>query len=429
MPPINIPLSNTAFNLDSSEVAGFFGGEEAVAAMGSTLHLFRGQKWLGWYNSPGSYHAAKQYGKLANNRFWDALFPGKNLEPTEFFGFDGMPGPEFISWSSGERLKTTGYIAHTVARAAQTAKGIQVLPKYPMGHCSRPSHVTVVDLPVVGEVSPAPLHGRSFLAACATIFFSAASCVACGVFGDWYCFAMILLGIISNGLSSCVIGSGELQLLKPSQYGYRDTSGDGILIAGPEVVILCGGYGTVGAMVTASLKLKYPGGPEHRAIGICSLFQYTQFLVQLLLIPQGTLFGQIMFLGTFVVSWVYNCYLASMVNSNEILYELMMKTLNKPKIQRFKSQTRTTMVTLALLILNPSDPEEFFDLLLPKGTSVWDSWREKVLAQYRSRDEFNFDISKIDLSSHEGSLLVDLLQDAETAYSAYQDHFVNNHTS
>ena len=37
----------------------------------------------------------------------------------------------------------------------------------------------------------------------------------------------------------------------------------------------------------------------------------THFVAQLLLIPQGSLFGHIMFLVSFAVSWVDNSYLSS----------------------------------------------------------------------------------------------------------------------
>jgi hypothetical protein len=31
---------------------------------------------------------ARQYGKLANNRFWDTPFPGLHVDPAIFFGLD-----------------------------------------------------------------------------------------------------------------------------------------------------------------------------------------------------------------------------------------------------------------------------------------------------------------------------------------------------
>ncbi|EGO20228.1 hypothetical protein SERLADRAFT_400382 [Serpula lacrymans var. lacrymans S7.9] len=76
MPPI--PLQHSDFTLDASGVAGFFGGDEAISAM-ATVHMYESRKWLGWYNSPGSYTVAKRYGQLANSRFWDGLFPRTTL--------------------------------------------------------------------------------------------------------------------------------------------------------------------------------------------------------------------------------------------------------------------------------------------------------------------------------------------------------------
>ncbi|OBZ66307.1 hypothetical protein A0H81_13874 [Grifola frondosa] len=86
------PSAKLSVTLDSSGVAGFFGGDEAVSAM-ATVHVYGGRKWLGWYNSPGSYEIAKRYGQLANSRFWDGLFPGINVDPAQLFELDGYKGP------------------------------------------------------------------------------------------------------------------------------------------------------------------------------------------------------------------------------------------------------------------------------------------------------------------------------------------------
>ncbi|KIM57350.1 hypothetical protein SCLCIDRAFT_10503 [Scleroderma citrinum Foug A] len=58
------PFRHSNFSLDTSGVAGVFGGEEAISAM-ATVHVYEHRKWLGWYNSPGSYEIAQRYGRLA----------------------------------------------------------------------------------------------------------------------------------------------------------------------------------------------------------------------------------------------------------------------------------------------------------------------------------------------------------------------------
>jgi hypothetical protein len=50
-----MPLNAAKFNLNFSGVAGFFGGKETVNAM-SAVNIYGMRKYLGWYNSPGSYN-------------------------------------------------------------------------------------------------------------------------------------------------------------------------------------------------------------------------------------------------------------------------------------------------------------------------------------------------------------------------------------
>jgi hypothetical protein len=100
MPPLPAPLEGTKFQLNASGIAGFFGGEEAVSAM-STVHIYKGRRWLGWYNSPGSYNVAKRYGRLARAPIWAALFPGFYVDPVTLFGMSGTTGPQFVATHSG----------------------------------------------------------------------------------------------------------------------------------------------------------------------------------------------------------------------------------------------------------------------------------------------------------------------------------------
>lgn len=118
---INLSLNKASLTLDTSGVMGFFGGEEALSTM-STVHLYRGRRWLGWYNSPGSYTVAKKFGQLAKSRFWDGIFPGPNPTPEEMFGLDGKVGPRFIGVFSGTDMTTTGHLAYLTAQKAKEAK-------------------------------------------------------------------------------------------------------------------------------------------------------------------------------------------------------------------------------------------------------------------------------------------------------------------
>ncbi|KAG2343630.1 hypothetical protein BDR05DRAFT_286273 [Suillus weaverae] len=77
-----------------------------------------------------------------------------------------------------------------------------------------------------------------------------------------------------------------------------------------------------------------------------------QSLLQLLLIPQGTLFGQIMFLSSFIISWVYNLYLSSL-DKEKIQQQLLFKTPKVGLMSGFELSTRPTAAVFATLVLRP----------------------------------------------------------------------------
>ncbi|PIL32577.1 hypothetical protein GSI_05280 [Ganoderma sinense ZZ0214-1] len=92
---IDASVSKAISTLRPISLTGLFGGDTAVAAMG-TVHLFA-HRWIcRWYNTPGSYEIAKRYGQLANVWFWDGLFPGGTHDPSELFKLNGMKGPPFL---------------------------------------------------------------------------------------------------------------------------------------------------------------------------------------------------------------------------------------------------------------------------------------------------------------------------------------------
>ncbi|KAF8957825.1 hypothetical protein BDZ97DRAFT_1706425 [Flammula alnicola] len=111
---MKIPLKHSSCSLDVSGIAGFFGGEESLAAM-SSVHLIRGRRWLGWYNSPGSLYVAKKYGTLARSRIWDGLFPGANVDPSSLLELDGKHGPRYLGVYSETNLTQTGHLAYLLA--------------------------------------------------------------------------------------------------------------------------------------------------------------------------------------------------------------------------------------------------------------------------------------------------------------------------
>ena len=56
---------------------------------------------------------------------------------------------------------------------------------------------------------------RTYLFPLLPIFASAATAVACALFGDWICFSMIVLGMVASGTSCWMIGTGNAYFCFP----------------------------------------------------------------------------------------------------------------------------------------------------------------------------------------------------------------------
>lgn len=151
---------------------------------------------------------------------------------------------------------------------------------------------------------------------------------------------MIILGVICNGLSCYAIGSATLEFIPPTSSQYSPP-GDGILLgsAGSRVVVVKGSERVVARVMRGRFNLRYGSEPKYHNISFISLALTTQFLLQLFIIPQGKLFGQIMFLSSLSVSWIFNAYLASVdrqdlqkeILTTAILGNLRLDTVGLPK--------------------------------------------------------------------------------------------------
>ncbi|CDO69120.1 hypothetical protein BN946_scf185042.g22 [Trametes cinnabarina] len=431
---IKIPLRDSRFNLDISGVAGFFGGDVAVTAM-ATVHIYQGRKWLGWYNSPGSYEIAKRYGQLGRSRFWDGLYPGVNVDPAVLFELDGMPGPKYRGVHSGTTMLKTGHLAHLFLQECKD------IPRSEMIHVDCPRVSSPIALTVVNlHHQPRPeehprLFRHSTSLACIPIVASLATCIACFVYEDWYCAAMILLGILTSGVSCYVIGTGRFTFTHP-RHARGAPPGDGVLIADDEIIVLKGPEDAVTPITRGRFSLKFTSEPEYHNIGVCSMLLTTQFLAQLLLVPQGEIFGQLMFLSSLAVSWGYNSYLSSLDRESfqrRILVEQVLQ-LRADARRKYEFGTRTAMVVYVLLVLSPAQPSEalrkILDDLLPNETPVWNVWKSVVVEKVCSRSEWSdgthaqgkpvFDrTANHGLRGEELKLLHTFFLDAEAAFYRY----------
>ena len=121
------------------------------------------------------------------------------------------------------------------------------------------------------------------------------------------------------------------------------------------------------------------GQPRNFGMGFFSILLTARVLVQLL-IPNGVLFEQVMFVSTLAVSWGYNTYLSS-INSGFIQTTILRKISppNETNIQSF--ELRMSTVACFAFQRDSNDP-------LPDQSSiVWDAQVLPSTTEVRMRPE------------------------------------------
>ncbi|KDR74941.1 hypothetical protein GALMADRAFT_211824 [Galerina marginata CBS 339.88] len=436
LPLIPPPLQNSSFTLDIFSIAGFFGGDEVIQAM-ATLHLYKGRKWRGWYNSPGTYAVAKSFGRMANSRFWRGLFPGTTQDPATAFGMDGKKGPKYLGALSGTEI-TTGHTGYLLAEYVKSLNGLDLRDE---GHrITKATSVTVIDVRSVENLDN--LSAPSSLLHLLLSYFTMISSIACAVFSlilfdDKVCFAAILLGTLIGGISSIIIGFGDLSLQSVFSPAPGSPPGDGVLV-GEEIVVVRGTEANVNAITKGKFHLKLIGSPKYHIIGVCSMLYFLQFITQLFLIPQGSLPGQLMFLTSFAIAWVNNCALAS-IDKEAIQMDVLAQSV-KMDIKKYKLPSRTMATLFTCLALHRSpeelatspeygdfDPERLLKYMLPNNTTVWQAWRQVVMDVLQSKQPPEYFDTAVNgpklsgLRSDQKSLLKTLLNDAGVTYKKYYE--------
>ncbi|KAF7440837.1 hypothetical protein PC9H_001185 [Pleurotus ostreatus] len=476
------PLNHANFNLNIGGIVAFLGGEEAISAMES-MHFYRYRKWLGWYNSPGAYIIAKHYGRLARSQIWDGIYPGPNDEPAKLLGLDGEHGPPYRGIVSGTILSDTGHVGHVFAQhcenletnlsqyslnaafikpAQQTTNAVGTKPRHP----TKAVNVIVVDLeettssegaeepgqiPVKLGDTKSPLWPVAI--ASVPISLNIACCIICGLYEEWFAFGVILYGILCNGIASYFIGSAKIYLKHtiPSQHS---PPGNGILEYKSDTLIVCrGSEKVINYVVKGRFIVRYGHEEDKEAtryhqIGFSAMLLTTQAIAQLFLIPISGLFGQIMFLSTLAISWIYNAFLSS-IDKERLQQQLLTQYLpfknNACTGTKVQLPTRTSAVVFALLCGLPDlqgDPQanaecatEIMSNLLPKGTEVWRRWQAEVAKRIRelSSTEHSTSLPPADgpfrfaeyddkgLKETDKNLLKVLIDDARGGYESYYE--------
>ncbi|KAI6129620.1 hypothetical protein EDD16DRAFT_1701057 [Pisolithus croceorrhizus] len=412
-----IPLQGSTFSLGILAVAGLFGGEHALSATG-TIPLYKQRRWLGWYNSPGSYVVAMRYGELAKSSLFNGLFPGRRTEPTALLEVDGRSGPKFRAAHSGTVMEETGHLAALFAEGCREMQGVPV-----EGRVTRRVGVTIAQLEHIPELEVSSKVDPSCLPLFASIpvLVSVSTCAMCAVAHDWYSFSVILLGMLANGISSLVLGSGIFYFTHPGP-AKGSPAGDGVLFADNEIIVLKGEEGAVNTITRGSFGLRFATEPHYHDIGWCSVLLLLQFIAQLVLVPQGAPFGQLMFVVSLGVSWGYNIWLSSLDKEKIQRDFLVNNVLQRPKVHKYSLGTRTSTAVFVLLACGSQKVERLLDDLLPNNTKVWMQWKASIINRLEEGGSLVFqpsDWADSSLSGEERALLEILYKDAQSAYEGF----------
>lgn len=430
--PLQVPLANVNFSLDPTQIAGFLGADAALAAM-MLPHIHGQRKWWGWYNCPGSYYLAKRYGQLARLKFWSPSYQSSAVPQDLADELTGVMGPTYTAARSGATLQSTGPLASMLVEECRELESVEV-----GGRHSAVMDVAIVKLKREPEELEYPRvpHTLSRRLAILPILVTMATGIACYQYGDFYSAAVIFFSALCHGIACQVMGNTKFtyQHRIPQQTARLAS---GWLEASRSFVVLCGTEAAVAPITRGRFSLQFDeskghGSREHRIVTGCSILLGIQFLLQLLLVPQGGLFGQTMFIASVVAAWFYHRLVLAHGKETVERRILMSDVLGKPTIEKFRFGTRTAAAVFAVLALRPhigEDVEARLQALLPKDTPVWQLWHRVVaqkitLGQPLRFEECDWEWQKMrGLWFIEDSLLfITLLKDAETAYAAYTEH-------
>ncbi|KAI6030110.1 hypothetical protein EDC04DRAFT_2898640 [Pisolithus marmoratus] len=428
-----LPLVNSPFILDSAGVAGLLGGDEAVSTVALT-QICGGRSWLGWYNSPGSYVVGKRFQQLARSARSTALRSDSgrhkltSVDPTLLFEHDGLSkGPAYKGIYSGTSMQATGPLAYLLTKKSAKASNITI-----EGRTTHSVNVSITRI-TDSEASSQPqvkLHQRPRFLALLPIAASVGTCVTCGFYRQWYAFSMILLGILARGLTCLFIGCGKLVLDHPRP-AKGSPNGDGILGSDEDFILLKGSESVINAATRGKFFLRFPSKHARRMAELCSTLLIVQAIAQLIFIPQGQLFGKLMFVISLICSGAYNLWLSS-VDKGDVEETILESVLGEHKLYKFELPNRCSAVVFMLLVFNdgdePPDPrvlKRIMNAYLPLDSPVWEKWKEIVIDQLKHGQALQFDDSHWnhkDFSEGDRQLLQDLLEDAEVVYNALENN-------
>lgn len=132
---------------------------------------------------------------------------------------------------------------------------------------------------------------------------------------------------------------------------------------------------------------------KHATIHMGLSAMMIQFLMQIILIPQGTLFGQLMFATSLGLSSIYNVYLATRQDSFQTRFLLDLYGLKESSFKRTLLTSKAGMAVFACLALRHLPlyaPRKILNTLVEGEGVVWGRWKELVVRKLESGEPVEF---------------------------------------
>ncbi|KIO05933.1 hypothetical protein M404DRAFT_25185 [Pisolithus tinctorius Marx 270] len=437
-----LPFANSTFVLNSTAMAGLLGGEEATSTVALT-QIYDRRKWLGWYNSPGSYVMGKHFRRLARSAKVDIVYDNGpesgtasgsqmvHIDPTLLFEHEGWSkGPAFKGIFSGTSIDATGPLASQLMKKATKEDCRKV-----DGRTTQPVNVTVAILEQVDSLrQQMTFNHRSPLLAILPIVASLTTCLTCGLYRQWWAFSMILVGILARGFACLLIGSGNLVFDHPKP-AEGSPPGDGVLGSDQDFVLLKGNEYVVNAVTRGRFFFRFRSKYACCMVEWCSILLIVQAIAQLVFIPQSKLFGQLMFVVSLAFSWAYDLWFSSF-DKGEVQEAIFQQVLGKPSLIKFVFPNRVSAVVFLLVSNdnprtsgNPRKLKKILDIFLPSNSEVWEIWKDTITERLKNRQALQFSDThwnREELTLEDDRKLLKTLfgdaKDAEKAYAIFKNH-------
>ncbi|KAL4062821.1 hypothetical protein V8B97DRAFT_1848631, partial [Scleroderma yunnanense] len=203
-------------------------------------------------------------------------------------------------------------------------------------------------------------------------------------FSDWIYASTITLGMLANSLACIAIGAGRSVFQRST---HDDSDGfvnrNGILVAENDVIALKGSVKVVETVTHGTFLLRFPGEPECRYLKLCIALLLLLPIVQILLIPQGSLLGQICFVVSITVSWIYNTWLASWGTETRQREACIRNVLRIPVVWRYRFGTKTAAAVFTSLALDPQNPNRIVDAIITNDIPALGRFKDDIISRIR----------------------------------------------